>query len=267
MLGHADVTHNSRRRDPAPIHGMLFRGDEGIAVTPLRPQAVAAFDPGLCRARFRLGMTDHAAAMLLPPLVEAMREQAPEAALILRQVEPRQTPRLLATGAISTLVGSGGRPGADGTHQRRLGQWDWVALRDAQTPPVDRLDAFCARPQLVISPSGRPEDHVDAALALIGRQRRVTTTLPASGLLAAALRGTDLIAVVPTAMARGVQGLCADRLPVAVAPLSITMSWRDSADGDAGECWFRDLITRCHRMSVAIGDERQRGDVIAFLGK
>jgi LysR family transcriptional activator of mexEF-oprN operon len=251
MSASPDAPHATRR------HGLdrfwRYAGRTGLSLfqpparLPGSPGAPlpAPFDPATSATTFRLGLAPCLAPALLPPLVDTLREAAPGATLLLPPEGTRPVQELLAQEEVATCLTLAGTPGP---HQRRLGDAGWVVLRDAQTPPVDRLDAFCARPHLRLAVPGAVADPVDRGLAALGRDRPVRLVLPLAGLVAATLRGTDLVAVVPDWLARQMPpaaGLCADRPPLALEPLSVWLAWSPATDRDPAEAWFRAMVARC----------------------
>ena len=120
--------------------------------------------------------------------------------------------------------------------------------RDAATPgPVD-LDAYCARPHVLVTPQGDLRGFADAALAALGRSRRVVLGLPDYALVRRAVLGTDLLCTLPDFLAEalvGSGGFAADPLPFGrpEAPRAgIRMAWPATVDHDPAEAWLRARI-------------------------
>ena len=242
---------------------LLVREGRGLEPTPRALELVAAcaphlenlvaavvavrpFDPEADGRVFRLGCTDAVALAVLPALAEALRRSAPRCVLSVRVGDYRSLPEMLATGEAATVLGYL-RADPSATAKRRvLRRAPWVVLRDAEQPPVAGLEDFCTRPHALVTPAGDLAGFVDDELARTGASRRVALAVMSFSLLLPSLRGTDLVATVPDFVARaldGLGGLAADPCPVAVPPVTNTLAWRASADGDPGERWFRDRVT------------------------
>jgi LysR family transcriptional regulator, mexEF-oprN operon transcriptional activator len=117
----------------------------------------------------------------------------------------------------------------------------WVLLRDAAAPPVEGIDAFCARPHVIVTPDGRLSGALDALLAAQGRVRRVALGVSGFALLPGVLGGSDLLATVPdfVAAALAAPGLAIEPHPLALPPVANHLAWPAALDGDVAEAWFR----------------------------
>ncbi|MGJ3264812.1 MAG: LysR family transcriptional regulator [Salinarimonas sp.] len=203
------------------------------------------FDPARAQRVFRLGCTDAVAFALLPALSGRLREEAPGCDLLLRVGDFRTLPDLIATGAVSTALAFLRDDPSATVRIRAVRRAPWVVLRDAASPPIADLDAFCARPHALVTPSGDLRGFVDDALSIEGRRRRVALGLTSFALLLAAVPGGDLVATVPDFVAARLATLAplaVDPCPVAVEPVVNSLAWNAVADRDPGERWFRDLV-------------------------
>jgi DNA-binding transcriptional LysR family regulator len=107
------------------------------------------------------------------------------------------------------------------------------------------VDSYCAARHLVVSVRGDPVVATDAALAELGRSRRVVMTAPnfTSALFLAA--ESDLVVSLPQSLvvAHGARfGLVATPLPFDVAPSNIVAVTPRAALQDAGVAWLVDLV-------------------------
>ena len=85
---------------------------------------------------------------------------------------------------------------------------------------------------------------VDAALAKLGRTRRIAVRLPHWTVAPALLKGTDLILTVAQRAVQGCeqQGVMVHAPPFAIAPFSFELVRHYRTDGDAGIAWLRAAI-------------------------
>jgi LysR family transcriptional activator of mexEF-oprN operon len=206
------------------------------------------FDPAADHRTFRVGCTDDVAVALLPVLTVRLRELAPRCDLVLRQADYRTIPRMLDSGEIGTAVAFMGNDLPASAKQRVVRRGGFVVVRDAETPgPVD-LDAYCARPHVLVTPQGDLHGFADAALEAVGRSRRVVLGLPDYGLVRRAILGTDLLCTVPDFLGEALVasgGSAADPVPFErpeVPQVEIRMAWRATVDHDPGEEWLRARI-------------------------
>jgi LysR family transcriptional activator of mexEF-oprN operon len=215
--------------------------------------AETPFDPAADQRIFRIGTSDACAIAVLPALLERLREEAPNCHIVVREGDHLTMPGMLANGEVSTVLGylASGLP--SNARQRSLGRAAWVVVRDAQTPSIEILDAFCARPHAMVTPAGDLHGFVDDALEKVGRKRNVMVGVTASALLIPALRGTDLVATVPDYLARRMArfgGLAVDQPPVELQPSQVSLAWTAAADRDPSERWFRGIVASCFQKEM-----------------
>jgi LysR family transcriptional regulator, mexEF-oprN operon transcriptional activator len=248
-------------RDPLFVPG----GRAGLVPTPraeallaeLEPalRAIAGavagatpFDPAADARTFRVGWSDDVAIAAMP-LLRRLREAAPHCRLVIRAANFRTIPAMLDSGEIGTAVGFMADDLPAGAKQRVLRRGGFRVLRDAASPgPVD-LDAYCARPHVLVTPRGDLVGFADAVLARLGRSRRVVIGLPDFGMLRRVLLGTDLLCTVSDALSDVLVdvftegGLASDPLPFEAPTRSaVRMAWRAALDHDPAEMWLRAQI-------------------------
>ena len=245
----------------AAFHDELFvRNGNALEATPraealmaeLEPalRAVAGavagatpFDPATDARVFRIGWSDDVAIAALP-LLPRLREAAPHCRLVLRTANFRTIPAMLESGEIGTAVGFMADDLPATAKQRVLRRGGYRVVRDAASPgPVD-LDAYCARPHVLVTARGDLGGFADEALERLGRSRRVVLGLPDFGMLRQVLLGSDLLCTVSDALAealaragRGRAALAADPLPFPRGRIG-RCGWRGAA------CW---TTTRARR--------------------
>jgi len=146
-----------------------------------------------------------------------------------------------AVGFMAGLFGIGGK-------QRVLRRGGFRVLRDAASPgPVD-LDAYCARPHVLVTPRGDLAEDEKSTLEGMGRRRQVVLGLPDFGMLSRVLRGSDLLCTVADALADAVLGriaelgLASDPAPFPCPESVVRMAWRAVLDHDPAEAWLRAQI-------------------------
>jgi len=206
------------------------------------------FDPATDARTFRVGWSDDVA-IAAQPLLRRLREAAPGCRLVIRAANYRTIPAMLDSGEIGTAVGFMADDLPAAAKQRVLRRGGFRVLRDAASPgPVD-LDAYCARPHVLVTPRGDLTGFADAALARLGRERRVVLGLPDFGLLRRVLLGTDLLCTASDALADILTdaitqvGLASDPLPFEPPVESVVrMAWRAALDHDPAEMWLRAQI-------------------------
>jgi DNA-binding transcriptional LysR family regulator len=76
---------------------------------------------------------------------------------------------------------------------------------------------------------------VDDALSVLREKRRIALTVPSFAIALDVVARTELLGVVPRSLAElDPSRVRATKLPVALAPLSVSMYWHRRVHGDAG---------------------------------
>ena len=239
---------NGIRLEPTPrAEALMAELEPALRAVAGAVAGATPFDPAADARVFRIGWSDDVAIAAMP-LLPRLREAAPFCRVVLRAANYRTIPAMLDSGEIGTAVGFMSDDLPATAKQRVLRRGGFRVLRDASSPgPVD-LDAYCARPHVLVTPRGDLTGFADAALAKLGRSRRVVLGVPDFGLLRLVLRGTDLLCTVSDALADALlgpvadAGLAADPPPFPCPESVVRMAWRGVLDHDPGEAWLRARI-------------------------
>ena len=235
---------NGNALEPTPrAEALMAELEPALRAVASAVAGATPFDPAKDSRVFRIGWSEDVAIAAMP-LLPRLREAAPFCRVVLRTANFRTFPAMLESGEIGTAVGFMGDDLPATAKQRLLRRGGFRVLRDASSPgPVD-LDAYCARPHVLVTARGDLTGFADGALAKLGRNRRVVLGVPDFGLLRRILLGTDLLCTVSDALAEAVvgstaeAGLAADPRPSRAR--SRWCAWR------GGRCW---TTTRARRGS------------------
>ncbi|MGA8137306.1 MAG: LysR substrate-binding domain-containing protein [Pseudomonas gingeri] len=202
------------------------------------------FDPASSTMTFRIGLSDDVEFGLLPTLLRALRQEAPNVVIVVQHVDYWRIPDLLASGDIT--VGISQTRGLPANAKRKLLRHiqPMILRADASKAPLS-LDEYCARPHVLVSHTANISSLADEWLAEIGRKRHVVLSVPQYSALPALLAGTDLVASLPdyTAKAMAASGLLFDEpLPFKVPNLDLSMVWLGIVDTDPAERWLRSRL-------------------------
>jgi DNA-binding transcriptional LysR family regulator len=107
------------------------------------------------------------------------------------------------------------------------------------------IDLFCDLGHVLFSPEGNDKAMGDAALAKIGRSRHVVMTMPVFSGVYRAVAGSDLIALLPTALAHKIAastGLDVLRPPMAVAQAQLLQVWHRRFTSSPAHIWLRTQV-------------------------
>jgi DNA-binding transcriptional LysR family regulator len=205
------------------------------------------FDPSASTRTMSIMMTDYGA-MRLQGAFAAVLHESPgiDIDIVPLPERPMESERdLVIHDFVITVPGIG----IDGRSADMLRD-DYVCLVDASNPAlVDgalSLEAFVALPQAVAQ-FGRlhftPADRRLREMGIDRREPRVTTAsfLPLPGVVA----GTDLVAVIPRALAERVSaatGTVIAEPPFGRVEIDLKLWWHAAHDADPAHVWFRERI-------------------------
>ncbi|MDM3889538.1 LysR substrate-binding domain-containing protein [Pseudomonas juntendi] len=199
------------------------------------------FDPLSSKMTFRIGLSDDVESGLLPPLLRALRVEAPNVVVVVQHVDYWRIPDLLAAGDVT--VGISQTRGLPANAKRKvLRSMQARVVRADKSTRALTLDEFCARPHVQVSPTANTHGVVDDWLKELGRERQVVLSVPQFSTLPAILAGTELLACCPDYAAQGMErwgNLQAEQLPFAATALELAMVWLSTTDNDPAERWLR----------------------------
>lgn len=208
----------------------------------------AAWDPATAQRSFTLATTDYMALLLLPPLLEDVRQHAPGVDLVVRLVG-QDVPEIhgLDDGSVDLALILL-PPERSGLRMQRLFQDRFVCLARRDHPLIGKrltLERYLELSHLLISPQGHGPGFVDIALSQRGLSRRIALRLPYFIVAAPILARTDLLLTLPERVAREV----ADRFPLQkLAPplelpsFSMHQIWHERNHHNPAHRWLRERI-------------------------
>lgn len=237
-------------------HGMepTTRADLVYAefVTSLRAiqQAVdtaRAFDPATTRRRFVLSMSDIGEMIFLPPVLEALQKRAPHAELEIQQVALADLPRSLSTGEIAGAIGNLGGLG-DGQPRVSLFTERYVCLAHHSNPIfAERLtrERFEAARHVHVTSAATGHALIEDSLRALGIHRRIALEIGHFAILSHVVGLSDLVALVPSRVARlfeQYEDLRSCELPVPLPSFEVCLHWHENDRTNVANRWLRSLV-------------------------
>jgi DNA-binding transcriptional LysR family regulator len=217
----------------------------------------AAADPRAASRVFVLRADDAVAAVLGPPLLAALRDEAPGITVIFR-AEEEEGVDALRDGRVDLDVGVQGALGPE-VRTRRLLEDERVVLRRAirgrRARPLS-LAQLAAAEHVDVSRRGRTRGPLDELLARHGLSRRVRAVVPNQLAAAALVAGTEAVSLVSRRFAMAIRGVLPVDFSPAPAPLGrevVAAAWHPRLDADTAHAWLREEIYRIARRLAAEG--------------
>jgi DNA-binding transcriptional LysR family regulator len=204
------------------------------------------FDPAGSEREFRVCMTDISEIVLLPRLLNHLREIGPGIRLEISKIS-QDSPAELADGSVDLAVGFMPHLEA-GFYQQVLFDQSFVCLVAASHPRIrDSLSRDMLRQEshIRVLSSGTGHAIVDKVLAAEGIERRIALKLPSFLGVARIVAQTELLAIVPYRYASEVAESEAVRLlsvPVALPGFQVKQHWHERYHADVSNRWLRQTV-------------------------
>jgi DNA-binding transcriptional LysR family regulator len=244
-LSQSATSHALSRLRTAFDDPLFIRNPRGIEPTPLAIELMprvatvlesvrlvasprGKFDPGRLQAMLSVAATDHAILTVVAPVLARIQAAAPGVVLRLRPADTESALRMLDTGDLDIVLGSGSfaqipqRLDCQLVHKERF-----VGIARNGHPALVRrgrklhmeLDDFTRLPHILVSPRGDTRGAVDDALETLGRTRKVSATCPSFLAVPFMVGASESIAVIAERVAlrmRDTAQLSLFELPVAL---------------------------------------------------
>jgi DNA-binding transcriptional LysR family regulator len=114
---------------------------------------------------------------------------------------------------------------------------------------------LAAPPHVVVSRTGRPRGPIDQALSALGQTRTIAVVVPTFFAAIFAAVQSELVAAVPSSLARA----ASDTLPIRILPapfdlpsIAVSLVWHPRLDHDVAHRWLREQIIEA---GVALGSK------------
>ncbi|MCB1423377.1 MAG: LysR family transcriptional regulator [Nitratireductor sp.] len=212
------------------------------------------FDPAVASDTFKLSGSDFFSEMLMPELVERLAVEAPGMRVQLVDLGPDDYLSSLQTYKVDiAMIPQLGHPEwvdwqpvfnssfaaiAGRGHERLLR----ARLRPGDIIPID---LFCELGHILFSPQGNLSAMGDAALAKIGRKRRVVMTMPSFYGVCRAVSESRHIALIPRQLAERLApklGLDIYKPPILIRLPTMCLFWHKRSTSTPAHRWLRGQI-------------------------
>ncbi|MFP3847935.1 LysR substrate-binding domain-containing protein [Pseudomonas sp. W5-01] len=204
------------------------------------------FDPGSSTMTFRIGLSDDVEYSLMPALLQALHEEAPNVAIVIKQVNAWNISELLASGEITVGVCITKDLPANAKRKLLRNVVPMVLRIDVSDTPLT-LDEYCSRPHVVVSHVANISSFADEWLEAVGRTRKAVLSIPQYTTLPALMAVGNMLCNMPDYLALALSetgALHAEPLPFVTPTLELSMSWLSVMDSDPAERWLRRKLER-----------------------
>ena len=208
------------------------------------------FVPGQWETTFTIAANDFQRDLVLPPLMQRLREQAPGVAL---RVIPSDIPSLdMLRNEHCQLVISPRPPDGSDVLQKRLYQDDYRVFYDPrQRDAPSTLAQYLAAEHVTVLYTPHRALDLDHWLESRGVQRRFKVLVPGFAGLPPFVQGTSLLATAPGLLhTHLLRGLAHAAVPVACPRVSMYMVWHLRHQHSAAHHWLRAQLEEVAREAV-----------------
>ncbi|AKX55266.1 hypothetical protein AKN90_05750 [Thiopseudomonas alkaliphila] len=201
-----------------------------------------SFDPALAEREFRLSMADVTEAIMLPPLIQALSEQAPKVQLQCYPIERNDLLREMAANKLDLAIDV---PHGKNAQLRSLPLLEdhYVCVLRPDHPALRTtfdLPSYLSLKHLHISSRRQGLGHIDLQLQRLGLKRNIALRSCHYMLVRSLLLETDFAVSVPSRLAKQLD-LAIVPLPFYVPMFSLSLYWHEQANKDASITWLRTL--------------------------
>jgi len=202
------------------------------------------FSPARSEECFRVAMTDHGSTILLPVLLQRIRNAAPDARL---EVSAWRTQAYedVTAGRIDVALSAEAVPPM--LECELIFNLDFVCLVGSAQPVRTRrftLKQYLQLPHALVETLDGQQTMVDRPLAQLGVKRRVALRIPFFIPAIFAIARTDLILTVPRKLAKiaAMAGLRIVEPPREIKAFPYFMAWHPRLTNEASHAWLREQI-------------------------
>jgi DNA-binding transcriptional LysR family regulator len=182
----------------------------------------------------RITMADYPALLVIALLQRALGETAPGIAIVVQPWRGGETARVALIDG-TTDIAISVFPGKDAEiHCEWLLDEKYViALRhDHPAIPGFDLARWLSYPHILVSGRGEAHSPLDDELALLGLSRRIGLVVPSFGMVPDLLRGSDMIAMLPSRVLSAAGDLSVLAPPIPVKGFRLNLAWHQRREKD-----------------------------------
>ena len=212
------------------------------------------FEPGTCQRVFKMFATDYYSELLVPKLIDTLSRVAPSVRLQLVYGPEENLFRDIGEG-IADMGLYPALPGPDWAMRTAAIHSSFLAVASSRHPRISRaglrpgdtfpIDLLCDIPHVLFSPQGNLNGMEDAALAKLGRSRRVALSVPTFYGVGRAVAQSHLIGVLPSRFATSLAsrlGITCYRLPHDLPLARQFLYWHRRNSASAEQRWMREQV-------------------------
>lgn len=252
LLGDALLVRTPSGMQPTlRAEAMLVPLDRALSAIEAVLATPAPFVPARSTRQLRIATNDYMELVLFPRLLARLWGEAPGVDVRVRNMGDR-TDEELQEGKIDLAIGLATQFGTphprQGLRLQTIVSDRFVCVVREGHPTVKKrlsLEQFVALPHALVAPRGESGGIVDAALAMMGKKRRVAVEVPHFLVAPHVVRETDVVLTLAARVAKSLGPLLGLRQlapPIELEGFSMSMAWHERQHADPAHAWLRGLI-------------------------
>ena len=233
--------------EPTPLAQKLAGPvQQGLETLKIGLEQPFGFDPAKSARTFRLVMSDIAEITVLPRLMAALKQAAPEVNIVATQVPRERFRSVLENGEADLALGN--LPELkSGFYQQRLFQDHYVCLARRDHPDIGErlsLRQYLQGSHVQVSTSVG-DTMIDRELTKRGLQRRIALQVPHFLVVTVNVMSCDLLVTIPytvVSLLRAMERVKVMKLPFRIPDANVRQFWHQRYHHDPANRWLRRLI-------------------------
>jgi DNA-binding transcriptional LysR family regulator len=229
---------------PTPFASVIHPELRNVLTTLERTRAPRArFDPTTAAREFTVCLTDISEVVLMPTLLNRLRQVANKATIVTEKIST-DSPQRLASGDVDLAVGFMPHLEA-GFYQQTLFAQNFVCLAAKSHPRIgDKLtvEKFQAESHIVVTTSGTGHAIVDKTIAARGIKRNIALSTASYLGVARIVAQTELLVIVPERLGNTFASQENIKLmapPFKLPSFAVKQHWHERFHADPGSIWLR----------------------------
>ncbi|CNI01393.1 leucine transcriptional activator [Yersinia massiliensis] len=209
-------------------------------------QAHNDFHPERATLTVNIACTDYIQAVVVMPLVLALRQKAPGVRIAVHHFDPTQVEHQLATGKIDIVIAT---PTTGNVHLRTHHLFDesYVLIGRRGHPSLTNnltMESYAKLEHVIVSPAGGSfSTPTDDMLAVFGHHRKVVLSATSFLFIPDIISGSEMVALVPRRL------ICKESarfsvfdIPWLAEQFEVSLVWHERNHSHAGQRWIRETV-------------------------
>lgn len=179
------------------------------------------------RQTLRITTADYPALLVVAPLQQQLQRSAPGIDLVIQPWSSAEAARAALIDGGTDLAISVFPAAEDDLHREEIMTEHYVVTMRAKHPAAKAFDlkTWLAYPHILVSGRGDTRTPFDADLASRHLSRRIGLVVPNFQMVSAVLRGSNMIAMLPSRIAADFSGLISFPPPIEVSGFTLHLAW------------------------------------------